>query len=165
MENKLSPIYMLDKVLDWFSIDVYHKNASKDPNFVSRLGAWRDIIHSGIIMTYPELETDAFDEYIPIILDKLVEDGNIKIISPEKETKKSYSITFKGKMFSQAGGYAKQFEHDAMENNRLIALETFQQKQAEILSTWTKRVALWTSLIAIGTIVLALLEIVSLCNH
>jgi hypothetical protein len=145
--ERMTPIYMLDRVLEWFSID----EPIKDKNYVSRLGALRSLAYSSFVLTYPEFETTQFEEYFPLILDHLEKDGYLKIVSDQTTTNKAYSITFSGKLFSQAGGYAAKIAFDQIKEESIKADLALRKRN-------DRRLVIGTFLVAFGAIALVLWE-------
>jgi hypothetical protein len=94
------PNEMIDLVLKWFAMDT-REIVSKRPAVTREFVSFDDAAKSGIDF-FPQLNNTEYLMHYRPIFEKLVKDGYIK-----KEYD-LYSITFEGKMFSKAGGYAEQ---------------------------------------------------------
>jgi hypothetical protein len=141
MREELSPIYMLDKTLQWFSMDTDEMGMGEQ--LIARENMHRDDAIKLIITMYPELNSNEYMFYYDMILHKLFSEGRLV------KSGHAYSITFDGKLFSKAGGYKKQ--------NEIIA------DAERIKNNREKRLSNGTVLLAVGTFLLVAWEIYKTC--
>ena len=98
---RLTPIQQLDKVLEWFAMDI---SEMKDGEKIYiRQRANRKQIIPLIIETFPDLNDEQFIIDSDLILEKLAKDCYLY----KHQTTFEYNITFEGKVFSRQGGYSK----------------------------------------------------------
>lgn len=101
---------------------------------------------------------------IQTIIDFLIEDKNVnfKDTSPihggTLHSDRIYSLTFKGKIFCEQGGYTQQKVSADAEKIRMETLERFQKQN-------TSRVTFLTFLIAVGTAVAAVYYGIEVYKH
>ena len=137
-----------------------------------------DLVLSIIVKTLPryisindiikQLGSDYKDGFLfdlQMILDKLIEDKNVKTIEltpvnintgQSEGLTVHYQPTFKGKFLSETGGYQGLDEQRLAENTRLRKLETSQQKlmgKLNVITAW----------VAGATIALVLVELWKMC--
>jgi len=140
VENTLTPIQMLDKVLEWFSMDVQEMGLGEQLS--PRQYAKKDVALRLMADKFKELNTAVFLIDNPLILSKLVKDGYLRLYYDDL-----YSITFDGKYFSRAGGYKQKIINESAENTRLERLET-NQRRNQIAVIWLTGVLAFGALIA-----------------
>ena len=143
MTPELSVIQMLDKVLEWFTKD--YKDLGMD-NPIPRQSVPVEWVRQNLEKIYPELNTNHFSEYAPLILDKLEEDGFVK------QKNFVYTVTLKGKLFYRDGGYEQQ-EKDIRRQREDSETDLRLKKRTEVVTAYGSVIA------AAGAILLLLWEI------
>ena len=148
--NELTPIQKLDKVLEWFAMDIKEMGIGEQSILRERVPILKTI--ELISKYFKELNTAEFIIESGLILEQLADDGNIK-----KEGD-LYSITFKGKYFSKNGGYTQKNINNASESIRLDNLE-HRQKRYEQTQT------LLLTLVSVGTLISAVYYLIEIGKH
>jgi hypothetical protein len=105
MNNTLTPVEMLDKVLEWFAMDVSQIKLSV---LIPRTAAPKDQALRNMAEVFLELNTPEFLLFADLIFDKLVRDKYIKVLNQQTPIAPIYAITFDGILFSRQGGYQKE---------------------------------------------------------
>jgi hypothetical protein len=123
--EKLTEIEMLDKVLEWFAMDL--ETLKKLQPIQSREFVRSDSSLSDLMKFYPELNNYEFLHWSNLILKKLVKDD---YLSCENGL---YSITFEGKIFSKQGGYKQAILIQNAESTRVETLASSQHGLAKQL--------------------------------
>ncbi len=136
-KNKLTPNEMLDKVLEWFSMEIDEMGTGEQ--LISREWIKEQDASRLMVDKFRELNTTDFLYYKDMIYRKLAKDGYLEV-----ENKVIYSITFEGKMFSKNGGYIKQHELNEASESR----KDFREKML-LWGTWA---------VAFGAIALVIWE-------
>ena len=134
-ENTLTPMQMLDKVLEWMSMNPNEFRKDKNPRINLSQGA----IQGGCMVDFPELKTGQFLTDFDLILKKLVKDEYIdesKRTQFGMATMTVYSINFNGKYFSKDGGYQNEKNEKMGEEESEIA-----RMKRLTYATWSAGVA------------------------
>lgn len=144
--TEIGPVYMMDKVLEWFAMN---PSEFKGGLMLPRHSVTEYEVGSNIVEYYfPELNTGEFVIDLGLILDQLVADKNLDLVS-EKYPKK-YSINFKGKFFSRnMGGYAGELDRKNAENTRLENVERNQRDNEVRMRNLTRVLAVFAGLMAL----------------
>lgn len=104
------PVYIIDKVLEWFAMDV--EGIIKEGDAQTRQSIEHLDAEKLIIKAFPELNSIYFTHESEMMMNKLYDDGYLY-----KEGNSKYTITFNGKMFNQQGGYSKKHEREINQAN------------------------------------------------
>lgn len=143
MQNELTPVQMLDKVLEWFNWPV-----DKTPGKVLKRDAIvREWFMPNIVEDMPELNTTEFLEKNQMLMRKLAKDELVL------ETISHYVLTFEGMIFHAKGGYAGDI---AARNQVAIQQESakaYQLELAEAQRSQAETLNVLTIWIAIGSVI------------
>ncbi len=124
MNFDLTPMYMLDKVLEWFSMEPDEMGLGEQAT--PRVDVLEKDASRLIAAKFIELNSSEFLLWKNLIYQKLIKD---KYLFDEGGTK--YSITFDGKIFCKQGGYANAAE---MERQKMKSQN--RKDWLMILGTW-----------------------------
>lgn len=176
MEEKITPIQLLDNLLFWFAMDdsLWLPNSPTRENVTSKQ-IWDDLIRH-----YPyfvnETNKLSFLRYFPLALRKLVKDQYVdeetfpEINSiPRISQPTRYSVNFDGKIFSEQRGYGGVIAANEAEKAKVELLErsqrALQTNQDAMMAAQTRiqaSVRAWTVCLGVAAIVAAVLAIIAL---
>lgn len=172
-----SPIKLLDTVLYWFALEPHQY---KGGMIIPRIKVPSHVVGDNLIEFYfSDLNSPDFVLEIDLLLDQLAIDGYLYKHTEEK-WRPTYSITFKGKVFYNNGGYKSKDEREKRQNriqkvrDSLLISGTWFAGAAGLLLVvnevlknfhWAGTITFWTTVFVFGSGVFSGLIIYLLVMH